>query len=117
MTLEQLIAAYTASGGKLTGTDLITAGNIAWSQLFQQTFGRLASCDAAEHTEAITNCFTELVDMAHKRSVKGVLSSETVDDWSQSYSDPDAGKSDFQVYSGIITRWLVHTDLLYRGCP
>lgn len=116
MTLDALIAKYkTTDGCTLPASDLTAVAPKAWSILLQHTFNRVA-LDVSDHEDAIFGCFQELVDTIHQRSC-GIIVSESVDDWSQSYSDPNSGKTDSQVYSSIICRWLIHTDLLYRGYP
>ena len=115
MTLKNLIEKYKTNGGTLSDSDLTAAAPKAWSILLQHTFNRVA-LDVSDHEDAILGCFQELVDTIHQRSC-GIVVSESVDDWSQSYSDPNSGKTDSQVYSSIICRWLIHTDLLYRGYP
>lgn len=115
MTLQDLLTAYQASGGELSGKELQTAGNKAWSLLCQQTMDRLYSYDG--NTEPVERCFCELVESIHLREAQGVLQSESVGQWTQGYVNPDQGQTSGQVYAGIIRRWLGETELLYRGWP
>lgn len=115
MTLQDLITAYQASGGILTDTALKTAGHKAWSLLCQQTMDRLYTYDG--DPEPVEQCFCELVDTIHRREAQGVLASESVGQWSQSYTDADAGQPSVQIYGSIIRRHLGETGLLYRGWP
>ena len=120
MTLNELTAAYTANKGKLTGEALDSAARIAWSHLLQQTMQRITLSVEAwsdDWTELIQNCFHELVDTVHRLEKDGIVTSESVGDWSQSYADTSGGQTNAQTYAGIIRRWLGDTDLLYRGCP
>lgn len=115
MTLQNLCTAYQASGGDLPEQTLRTAGRKAWSLLCQQTMDRVLSYGG--DPEPVERCFRELVEAVHLREVQGVLASESVGQWSQSYVNPDEGQTSRQVYDGIIRRHLGETGLLFRGWP
>ena len=113
MTLLELTTGYTAAGGMVTGAQLQAAARTAWRQLYDRSFGRIYSDDS--HGELVQACFNELVDCIFQRSSGGALASQSVGSWSQSYVDGNGGKTDDQVYAGIIRQWLGDTGLLYRG--
>lgn len=115
MTQQDLFAAYQASGGVLKDAELQAAGNQAWSYLCQQTMDRIYCYGA--RTEPVERCFCELVDTIHRQQTQGVVSSETVGQWSRSYVNLSEGQNSTQIYTGIINRWLGGTGLLYRGWP
>lgn len=118
MTLDDLILSYTLNGGTLSGNELQTAARAAWSNLFQQTRGRLYTVDDdAVISDAVNNCFMELVDTIHAREVAGIITSESVGQWSRTRKDTAEGQTNTQIYTGIINRWLGGTGLLYRGWP
>ena len=117
MTLDDLILSYTLNGGALSKDDMQPAARTAWSYLFQQTRGRLYSVEDESTMDAVKKCFAELVDTIHQREAIGIITSETVGQWSRTRKDPEEGQTNAQIYSGIINRWLGGTDLLYRGWP
>ncbi len=117
MTLSDLLAFYTASGGTLSGNELQAAGRTAWSYLFQQTRGRLYSVEDDATMDAVKKCFAELVETIHRRETIGIITSETVGQWSRTSKDTEEGQTNAQIYTEIINRWLGGTGLLYRGWP
>lgn len=114
MTLETLIAAYTARGGVLSGTTLAQTAAGAWGHLCQQTMGRVREC-GPELEEAVCNCFFELVDTIQVCGDHGLLTRETVGDWTRTYES--SGASPEGRCQAVIRRHLGETGLLYRGWP
>lgn len=115
MTLQDLLTTYQQSGGTLDGRELQAAANKAWSYLCQQTMDRLYCYDG--DSGPVERCFCELVEAIGQREAQGVLTSESVGQWSQGYVNPNEGQTSTQVYVGIIRRHLGETGLLYRGWP
>lgn len=112
MTLDELITGYAAGGGNLSGDDLQAASRTAWRYLYDRTFGRVYNTD--DYMELVQACFDELVECIWQRR-NGVLASQSVGNWSQSYVDGNGGQTTDQVCAAIILQWLGGTGLLYRG--
>lgn len=118
MKLVDLINSYNSSGGAVPSDELQAVANIAWSYLHHHTMGRISKCcGPPADPDPVEMCFAELVDTIYRRDKKRIVASRSVDSWSESYVDPTGGKNTDQICAGIIRRWLVGTDLLYRGCP
>ncbi len=87
----------------------------AWAQLCRYTFNRVEADDI--HDEELVSCFDELAGFKIKLDQNGgrLPSSESVDNWSRSFSTEGGSNDIHSAAKDIIHQWLGHTDLLYRG--
>lgn len=107
------MTAYTAAGGRISGTELEQLGREAWRMMLSQSRGRIEKVEPDTPEGCLVkDCFRDLVEDGAEAG-QGTVASETLGQWSRTYRDD--GKSRDQRRTAILREYLGETGLLYRG--